>query len=155
MASRYNLPHIDITAFVSTHEYVGEQGFGSSAVRERAAHGQKIQNELRVALATSDEAKPTDERLAPSTGTFVEVELRRGTPANSLDMKTQDIRAGATKTTEANGRTIALYVPDHARPVLDQILNDYLEQDTEGGKPKNQAKVESIKAIRTARLETF
>jgi hypothetical protein len=155
MPSRYSLPHIDIAAFVSTHEYVGEHGFGSSAVRERAAHGQKIQSEFRVVLAAADERRPIDERLEPSTGTFLEVELRRGTPADALDMKTQDIRAGAAKTTEANDRTIALYVPDHTRPVLEQILSDYLEQDTDGGRPKNQAKVESIEAIRTARLETF
>src|SRR4051812_49188830 len=107
MPSRYNLPHIDITPYVSTYEYVGEAGFGSSAVRERAAHGRKIQNELRVALAAADETRPVDERLEPAAGTFVEVELRRGAPANSLDMKTQDIRAGATKATEANDRTIA------------------------------------------------
>ena len=41
-------------------------------------------------------------------------------------MKTQNIRAGATKTTLANDRTIALYVPDHARPVLEDIIDDYL-----------------------------
>src|ERR1019366_6164731 len=156
MPSRYNFPHIDITAFVSTQEYVGEQGFGSSAVRERAAHGQRVQNELRVALAAADQTMPTDERLTPPTGTFVEVELRRGTPADALDMKTQHIRSGAAKTTNANDRTIALYVPDHARPVLEEILNDYLNgQLTDRGTPPNKAKVESIEAIRTARLETF
>jgi Subtilase family len=155
MPSRYNLPHIDIFAFASAQEYVGEQGFGSSAVRERAAHGQKLQDELRVSLAAADQRKPVDDRLAVPTGAFVEVELRRGTPANALDLKTQGIRAGAAKTTDENDRTIALYVPDHARPVLEQILSDYLEQQTKGGNPKNQAKVESIEAIRTARLETF
>lgn len=155
MPSRYNLPHIDLSPFVSTYEYAGEQGFGSSTVRERATHGQRVQNELRVALAAADEIKPLDERLEPSSGAFVEVELRRGTPADALDMKSQQIRAGAAKTTEANDRTIALYVPDHARPVLEQILSDYLEQETDRGNPKNQTKVESIEAIRTARLETF
>src|SRR5947209_1158354 len=121
MPSRYNLPHIEVTALVSSHEYVGEQGFGSSVVRERAAHGRKIQNELRVALAAAHEKKTIDERLGPSTGSFVEVELRRGTPADALDMKSQGIRTGATKTTETNDRTIALFVPDDARPVLEQI----------------------------------
>jgi hypothetical protein len=156
MPSRYNLPHIDITAFVSTHEYVGEPAFGSSAVRERAAHGRKIQNELSVALAGADETRPVDERLEPATGTFVEVELRRGEPADLLNMKTQEVRSGAAKATEANSRTIALYVPDHARPVLEQILNDYLTGDlSDKGSPPNKSKVESIEAIRTARLETF
>jgi hypothetical protein len=157
MPSRFNLPHIDIIAFATSQDYVGEQGGGSGAVRERAAHGQRVQNELRVALAAADAAKPTDARLEPPTGTFVEVELKRGTPPDALDMKTQDIRTGAVKATEANDRVIALYVPDHARPVLEEILNDYLNGPLSkvGNNPPNKTKVESIEAIRTARLETF
>jgi hypothetical protein len=157
MSSRYNLPHIDITALVSTHEYVGEGGGRPSAVRERAAHGQRIQDELRVALDAADRTKPTDARLGAPDGTFLEVELRRGTAPDVLDMKTQHIRSGAAKTTETRDRTIALYVPDHARPVLEDILNDYLngELTEKGGNPPHKAKVESIEAIRTARLETF
>jgi hypothetical protein len=156
MPSRFNLPHIDIARFVTTQEYVGEPSFGSGAVRERAAHGQRIQNELRAAWTAADQTKPTDARLEPPRGTFVEIELRRGTSADALDMKSEDIRAGAAKANDANERTIALYVPDHARPVLEQILNDYLNGElTEGGNPPNKTKVESIEAIRTARLETF
>jgi len=57
---------------------------------------------------------------------------------------------------DTNDRTIALYVPDHARPALDEILNDYLNgQLTEAGNPPYRTKVESIEAVRTARLETF
>jgi hypothetical protein len=156
MPSRFNLPHIDIARFATIQEYVGEQSFGSSAVRERAAHGQRIQNELRAAWTAADQTKPTDARLEPPTGTYVEIELRRGTLADALDMKSEDIRAGAAKATDANGRTIALYVPDDARPVLERILNDYLNGElTGGGNPPNKTKVESIEAIRSARLETF
>ncbi|MFH1346486.1 MAG: peptidase S8 family protein, partial [Pseudomonadota bacterium] len=157
MASRFNLPHIDIAAFASTQDYAGSGAFGSSAVRIRDEHGRRIQNELRVALTAADQIRPTDERLEPPTGAYVEVELRRGTRADALDLKGEDIRAGATKTTEANDRTIALYVPDHARPVLEQILDDYLNGplSRKGKNPPNRSKVESIEAIRTARLETF
>jgi hypothetical protein len=71
-------------------------------------------------------------------------------------MKSEAIRAGAAKANDTNERTIALYVPDHARPVLEHILDDYLNGElTERGNPPNRAKVESIEAIRTARLETF
>lgn len=156
MPSRYNLPHIDISAFVSTHEYVGEGSGGSSAARERVAHGQRLQNELRVAWGAADQNRPADERLETPTGTFLEVELRPGTPPDKLDMKRQHIRTGAAKTTDTNGRTIALYVPDHARPVLEHILDDYLSGPLpRSGDPPNKTKVESIEAIRTARLETF
>jgi hypothetical protein len=157
MPSRYNLPHIDIATFVLPQDYAGEGGFNNSAVRIRDEHGRRIQNELSVALAAADQTRPIDQRLEPPTGAFVEVELRRGTQADALDMKSKDIRTGAAKADETNERTIALYVPDHARPVLDQILNDYLTGPLLGDaqNPPNKKKVESIEAIRTARLETF
>jgi hypothetical protein len=156
MPSRYNLPHIDITSFATTQDYAGEGAFNNSAVRIRDEHGRRIQNELRVAFAAADQTRPADPRLEAPTGTFVEVALRRGTPADSLDMKTEQIRAGATKSDDTE-RTIALYVPDHARPVLEQILSDYLTGPLTkiGRNPPNKGKVESIEAIRTARLATF
>src|SRR5208283_4050739 len=104
MPSRYNLPHIDITAFVSTNEYVGEGGGRPSAVRERVTHGRRIQHELHIALDAADRTKPTDTRLEAPDGTFLEVELRPGTAPNVLDMKTQHIRSGAAKTTETRDR---------------------------------------------------
>src|SRR6266436_10337417 len=109
MPSRYSLPHIEITAFASTQSYAGEGLRNASAVRIRDEHGKRLQNELHVALKAADETRPTDERLAPPTGTFLEVELRRGTPADTLDMKTKGIRTGAAKANEINARTIALY----------------------------------------------
>ena len=157
MASRFDLPHIDIAAFASTQAYAGSSSFGSSAVRIRDEHGRRIQNELRAALAASDQSRPADPRLEAPSGTFIEVELRRGTRANSLDLKGEEIRAGAAKTGEANERTIALYIPDHARPVLEKILEDYLNGplSEKTRNPPNKGKVESIEAIRRARLETF
>jgi hypothetical protein len=156
MPSRFNLPHIDITSFATTQEYAGAGSPNNSAVRIRDEHGKRIQNELRVALAAADQMRPTDQRLLAPTGTYVEVELRRGTAADSLNMKTEEIRAGATKS-DTNGRTIALYVPDHARPVMEQILSEYLTGPltSVGQNPPNKGKVESIEAIRTARLATF
>jgi hypothetical protein len=153
MPSRFNLPHFDITSFATTHDYAGAGTPNNSAVRIRDEHGKRIQNELRVALAAADQMRPTDQRLLAPTGTYVEVELRRGTPADSLNMRTEEIRAGATKS-DVNGRTIALYVPDHARPVMEQILSEYLTGPLTriGQNPPNRGKVESIEAIRTARL---
>lgn len=154
MPSRYNLPHIDIARFAATQDYVGEPGFGNPAVRVREEHGRRLQNELQASLDAAAQVRTADERLPAPTGSLIEVELRRGTEPDALDMKRQGIRAGATKTTLANDRTITLYVPDHARAALETILNDYLGQDTDGGNPRNQAKVEAIEAFRMARLES-
>ncbi len=157
MPTRYNLPHIDITAFVSAHEYSGDGSFNNSAVRVRDEHGRRIQEELRAALAAADATRPTDARLPAPKGSFLEIELRRGTPANSLDMKGEDIRVGATKIDETNKRTITLYVPDHARPAFEHILDEYLHGPLtkKGQNPPNKGKVESIEVIRVAHLGSF
>jgi hypothetical protein len=155
MPSRYNLPHIDIAGFSTTQDYVGEGTPGNPTVRERQAHGERLRNELRASLDEAIQARPVDDRLPVPTGSIIEVELRRGTEPDKLDMVRQGVRSGAVKTTAANDRTIVLFVPDHARAALETIINDYLGRDTDSGNPRNQAKVESIEAFRRARLETF
>src|SRR5947208_7728099 len=97
MASRFTLPHIDISAFADAQQYSGESAFGSSAIRSREEHGRRIQNELTVALAAADAARPPDARLEPASSSIIEVELRKGTLADALDMKTEGIRAGAAR----------------------------------------------------------
>lgn len=155
MPSRYNLPHIDIAGYAESREYVGEgTGGGNGAVRIREEHGRRLQNELRATFQALDEEIP-DQRLPAPEGHYIEVELRRGVRADDLDMRKQKIRTGATKA-DANSRTIALFVPTHARAVLDEIINDYLNTPiAETENPPNKTKVESIEAIRRARLETF
>lgn len=156
MPSRYNLPHLDIAAFKSEHKYTGEGAFGDPAARDRAVHGQKLRAELAASLAAARELRPADPRLEPATGSYIEVELRRGTPADTLTATRAKIRTGAVNLSPTNERIIALFVPDEAQPVLDRILEDYLNgQLTDAGNPPNRAKVECIEAIRTARLETF
>ena len=126
MASRFTLPHIDIARFRTAQIYLGSSGGGSGDGRVRAEHGRRIQNELNAALKLADEMRPQDVRLEPIEGTFVEVELRRGTKPDALDQKRDGIRSGAAKLDENNDRTIALFVPDAARPALDEILEDYI-----------------------------
>jgi len=69
MATRFTLPHLDISSLASTQSYLGSgSGGGGGAVRERAEHGRRLQNELRAALALADEVRPSDDRLEPPTG---------------------------------------------------------------------------------------
>lgn len=156
MPSRFELPHIDISAFRTDSPYQGSSSGGDGAIRSREEHGQRLQNELNAALELADAVRPTDERLPETKGTHIEVELRRGTKADILERKTKGIRPGAVKATEDNERTVALYVPDSARAVLQEILHDYTDGAlTEGGKPRRAGSIEPIEAFRQARLETF
>lgn len=156
MASRFTLPHIDISRFHSSHEYQGPSSGGGPKVRDRIAHGQRVQQELAAALALADALRAGDPKFDAATGSFVEVELRSGTKADRLDQKTEGIRTGAAKLEENDDRTIALFVPDVARPVLEKIVADYIDGPlSEKGNPPNQAKVEAIEAFRAIRLESF
>lgn len=157
MPSRFNLPHLDLSAFASLQPYMGVgSGGGGSAVRIREEHGRRLQNELTTALALADEVRPSDDRLDAPSGVYLEVELRPGTKPDALDRKRAHVRSGAAKTQDNGYRTIALFVPDHARPILDRILSDYLNGPLgKSRKPPHSDKVEAVEAIRRARLETL
>lgn len=156
MPSRFTLPHIDIGAYSAVQPYVGSGGGGGGSPREREEHGRRVQNELRAALELATQQRPADERLEPLPGVFLEVQLTKGTSPDALDRKNDGIRAGAVNTTAGEERVVALYVPDAAQPVLERIVEDYLNgEPTERGNPPHKAKVEAIEAVRAARLATF
>lgn len=159
MATRFTRPHINISDRAVTRPYQAprENRGGGSASRVRAAHGQRLQAELATAFQASDAALPTDDRLDPPLGIYLEVELRRGDKADILERKTDGILPGATTTEENKNSRVALFVPNDARPVLESILRDYttgpltqLRQE-----PQRKDYVEAIETIREARLETL
>ncbi|MGB3501038.1 MAG: S8 family peptidase [Mesorhizobium sp.] len=155
MASRFTLPHIDISRFVEKADYVGEGSGRSNTVREREAHGAKLQQEFNAALGMIDALRVSDDRLPPADGGYIEVALKRGTSPDILERKRANVRPGAVHD-EPTERVVALYVPDEARAALAAILQDYRTgQLTDGGNPPNKALVESIEAFRRARLETL
>ncbi len=155
MASRFTLPHIDISNFRSSGTYQGSGSAIDGALRIREEHGRRLQNELDAALAAADESRPSDDRLPTAEGTYLEVELQRGTTPDILVRKREGIRPGAVKADENNVRTVALYVPDSARAALQQILADYTSGPltSRGNAPKNST-VGPIETFRRARLET-
>jgi hypothetical protein len=156
MATRFTLPHIDITGLHSAGDYQGGgSGRGSSAVRIREEHGRRLLNELNASLAAADAGRPTDDRLPPATGGYVEVELRRGTSPDILERRRSGLAPRASKD-ENDARTVALFVPDEARSALAAILQDYMEGPLTGrDNPPNKSTVEPIEAFRQARLETL
>jgi hypothetical protein len=157
MASRFALPHIEITRLAAAQEYAGPGAYGNPVDRIRAEHGKRLQNELRAALALADQARPKDDRLPAPTATILEVELRRGAdPDASLEFKRDQIKVGATRANDRDDRTVALFIPDGARAALEKIVDEYLTGDlTPKGNPRNKTRVEAIEAFRIARLETL
>lgn len=119
---------------------------------------------MDAAFAAADEDRTDDERLDPPEGTYLEIALRAGSnPEAVLERKRDGIRPGAVVRPEQadellndNQTTVALFVPDSARAVLQEIIQEYTSGDlTEKGKVPRKDRVEPIDAVRQARLETF
>lgn len=156
MTSRFNLPHIDITARSTPRKYKGQGLPVRGTPRDRIAHGERVRDELRIALEAGVALKPTDARLPPSPGIYLEVELDRGKAPEVVEYASEGIRSGAVKIDDATGRkTISLFVPDHARPVIASIVDDYLHGElTIRENPPQKARVEAIETIRAAHIGT-
>lgn len=159
MPTRFTLPHIDISERRIRRDYQAprqNRGDGS-APRIRAEHGARLQAELGAAFAGADRAKPRDDRIDQPQGVYLEVELTRKATGGELERKKSGIKPGAAQVEENQTVTVALYVPDAARPLLEKILQDYTTGPlTERARqPQQKAFVEPIEAIRQARLETF
>lgn len=158
MPTRFTLPHVNITQRQITRPYQAprENRGGGGAPRIREEHGARLKAQLAATFRDTDEARPVDDRIEPSDGAYVEVELRRRAKADTLERKTDRIKPGAVRLEENETGTVALYVPDEARPVLEQILEDYRAGDlTPAGEPQRKTFVEPIESFRRARLETF
>lgn len=164
--AKFDKPHIDISSRAVRRDYQApRRNMGGGAdPRTRAEHGARIRAEMDAAFAAADEDRTDDDRLDPPDGTYLEVALRAGSnPEAVLERKRDGIRPGAVVRPEQtdelqndNQTTVALFVPDNAREVLQEIIQDYTSGDlTKKGKVPRKDRVEPIDAIRQARLETF
>lgn len=156
MASRFTLPHIEVTKFKSQHSYQGVGAGGGVGAREREEHGRRLQGQLDAAFKLVEAMRPKDDRLPPPTTTILEVELRRGASPEILQKKTLGLRPGASKVDEKETRTVALFLPDASREALASILEEYRtgELTKVGQNPPNKPLVEAIQGFRIAQLAT-
>jgi hypothetical protein len=115
MASRFTLPHIEITRFRQLHEYASSGSGGNPVDRIRAEHGRRLQGELDAALKLAEEMRPKDERLPPATTTILEVELRRGTDPEKLDRVRDNIRSSAAKAIAMTGPSLYSFRMDQRK----------------------------------------
>ena len=126
----FDKPHIDISARVNRTQYQAPRQNigGSGAPRIRAEHGAMIAAQFEAAFRDADENRPEDDRVGAAEGVYIEVDLRRGSnPEKVLQRKRDGVLPGAAKPQENGDLRIALYVPDEARPVLEEIVRDYRE----------------------------
>lgn len=155
----YDLPHIDISDRRLRRDYQDIQRDMSrvGAPRTREEHGARVRQQLLNVLQASDDARPQREELGPRQGTYLEVELIRGKhPEKSVERKSRGMHPGAVTLAANDAEKVVLYVPDAARPIVQQMLDNYTDGDLTGsGNPRNKDFVEPIEEIRQALLTSF
>lgn len=155
----FDRPHIDISLRRLRRDYQDRQRDLSSlgVPRTREEHGARIRQQLDEALRRSDNARPARDDLGLREGTYIEVELVRGKhPEKTLERKSLGMRPGAVNSAPNDADKVVLYIPDSARAVLEQILEDYTHGElTDAGRPKQKAFVEPIEEVRQAFLASF
>ena len=158
MASPYDLPHIDLSRRLQTAPFTSAASnpIGAGTPRSREEHGEKLRGELAASYRAFDAARREDPRLDPPQGTFLEVELKRGSRVEVVERKKAGIQPGAVKLESNENRIVGLYVADESREIFEDILREYQQGElTPRGKPQRKDFVEPIESIRAARLETF
>ena len=155
--SRFNLSHLDISGSVSNATYKSKSQFSrSERDRNREEHGKRLINDLNAAFELAETAKTEDDRIDNVEGIYLEITLEKGTNPESIERKNDKVSPGATKVDENDNTKVALYVPDQAKAVLQQILTDYTTgQLTKTGKPQRKQFVESLEEVRSAQFESF
>ena len=120
MASPYDLPHIDLSRRLQAAPFTSAASnqIGAGTPRSREEHGEKLRGELAASYRAFDAARREDPRLDPPQGTFLEVELKRGSRVEVVERKKAGIQPGAARLESNENRIVGLYVADESREIF-------------------------------------
>lgn len=160
------LPHLLISGHVANSDFTrsGRGDFKVRDVEDRATHGARVSGEVDDALATQDALRGTfDLDELESLGVILAIE---GVTGFSLRLESLDQmsthRVGrrpkwmvlSVRQATANHPEVAqVWVSDEYRASFLKLFEKYLQEESETGKPKNQALVANIASVRAALLQ--
>lgn len=161
-----NLPHLYIEGGGDKAPYTARGAGGGAArppARDRASHAARLTDELTSAVsagraagaerATSTPDAVSDRQSEP--GFYLEFTLETGAVTADALRSLEDLRKGielvAVRTSATEGEMIAtVFVPDRNADHFAKRIEEFRDQDSRSGKPKNEKLVASINAVRFA-----
>lgn len=159
MPSSYDLPHFRVEQFKTDRPYKRPDKDLSKAGNTRDAdHAPRLREKLSLALSAARNGQNAyfAENISESVqASYLEVELEPSAPIPDLNWKRQNIRLSALRTLEDGSTLGALYVPHNAMDFLELKLQEYAEESTQSGKPKNEAKFSSIESFELGDIQTL
>ena len=161
MATRFNRPHINFEKYRVRRDFSSPNLdiSGNAPPRTREEHGVRLRQELQQAFLNFETIRPAASNVdgAEGTqGTFLEVELRRGTPIEAVERKSKGVMPTSTKLEPNDNRTVGLFVPDTARDFVLDMLEEYANGPlTDAGRAPKKGFAEPIEVIRAAKFATY
>lgn len=158
MTSTYSLPHLRFEGFRSGHSYQRPQKDLSAVSSGRdATHGSRLREKFGLAFqAAAGQNRYFDAEISETAEALCfEVVLAEDAPVPDLNWKMKDIRLSALRMTEDGEIVGALYVPKDSIEFLDIKLQEYTEQKSASGKPKNEKKFSPIESFSLGDVETL
>ena len=134
MTSKYTLPHINVESRRERADFksASERFTESRPIRDRQQHGALLRAQFSSAVKEFEQDRPSDKRVTPEAGVYLEVELQRNANPDSLEKKRNRLKPASAKLKASGNRIIGLFVPDEAKHVLESILTDYETGDLSG-----------------------
>jgi hypothetical protein len=127
--------------------------------RERAVHAEAVRFALAEAMtaAAAQRAEREPDVLAGTPGVYLEFEIPAGSEeaAERLENRKKHIELVALRQASANSpATATVFVPDRAADHFLQKVEQYRDENTRTGKPKNEALVARIQSVALAAVRS-
>ncbi len=156
-------PHLLVPSQPTTEPFRRRAGGGPGAapyvITDRGAHAAALRVGLERALRTGENEREQWPNELRSQGIVLAVE---GWPdgfelaLESLDLRRSGIELLSVRSSLGTSPELAtVFVPDDKAPLFFRRLEQYAEQQTRGGRPRNEALVANIQVLRLAALEQF
>ena len=157
-----SFPHLVVSGYVNDGVFArrGRGDFTVRPVEDRAGHGQRVSDELDLAVRTQKERTAAfDIEELESLGVVISIEGATGfsLKLESLDRMSQhhnveDRRPkwtllSVTPETDDSAEVAQVWVSDEYRSAFLKLFEQYLSEETKTGKPKNQPLVANIGRI--------
>lgn len=162
-----DFPHLFLASEPELSEYTNPAGGGRDfelpSRPNRAAHATIVRTALDGVWAETERLGEDRQTVSLPTrhGTYIEFFSKPGFELKfeSLEARTSGIRLLNVRDEETEDGSIrqraTIFVPKGKEKILIKKVDQYQSEDTDKGKPKNQALVESIEVLRTAVIHSF
>lgn len=150
-------PHILLNGFSNNEDFQSRRPGRTpkTPLRNRIIHGRALSQQYADVLSQFNIRKAqAPEPITDDTGIYVEVVSfpDSNLPLEKLD--NQDFKLRSCRNIE--GREVAtIFIPESRRHIFHSKVSQYLTKNGKGGRPANQALVDSIFEIKLANLQSF